>query len=88
MKMKIYPKSSLGVIGFWLTLAGTILLALKINGTMPLPTMALFGLIFVGAGLSIWALVKGDRSWLQWLVVLPIFVLAAIWTLAEVIWPH
>ena len=86
--MSFYPKSTIGRSGIWVVVISTILLGFKFASLMPLPTPIIFGLIFAGSFLNIWALIKDDRSWLQLLIVLPVFLFAFIWTLAEVIWPH
>ena len=86
--MKLFPKSTLGNAGFWITLVSSALLGLKIAGVMPIPTPAIFSLIFVGSLISIVAFIRKDRSWLQLVVVAPMFMIVLIWSLAEVIWPH
>jgi hypothetical protein len=87
-EIKLLPKTGLGFTGFWLTCGGALLLLIKIVIGFPIPTFGLFGLVFSGSGISIWAFIRGDRSQLQYLVVLPTLVLALIWTIAEVVWPH
>lgn len=86
--MKLYPESNLGQTGFWVTFISAALLGLKFAGVMPLPTMLIFGLIFIGSGISIGAFIRKDPSWLQVIVVAPVLLFALVWSLAEVIWPH
>lgn len=86
--MGLLPKSKIGIAGFWVTAGSGLLLAMKFANLMPLPTPLIFSLIFIGSILSIIALFKGDRSWLQFVLTLPVFLFALAWTLAEVIWPH
>jgi hypothetical protein len=60
-----------------------------VKSLLPKTTLGKVGFwVGIGGALSIWAIARGDRSRLQMFVLLPIIVLALIWSVAELAFPH
>ena len=71
MAVQVFPAKRLGWWGLGVTLAFILLFVLKVGVAFPLPSPLIFGVGVIGVVLSIWAVVRGDRS-------LVLIILAAV----------
>ena len=88
MKFTFLPKTTLGKWSVGLSILFIILIWLKIQGSMPLPTFAIAVFGLAGFILSIVAIFKNkDRSILNLLPLL-VGLIILLWIAAELIFPH
>lgn len=88
MKLTVLPKTTPGKWSVGLSIAFIILIWLKIQNSIPVPTFAIAALGLAGFVISLVAIIKNrDRSLLNWLPVL-VGLLILLWTVAELLFPH
>lgn len=88
MKTTFVPMTSSGKLAAVLSLAFIILISLKMNGTMPLPTFAIAAIGMLGFLIAVFAFFSNkERSILIYLSLLVGFVIL-FWTAAELLFPH
>lgn len=88
MKTSFIPKTLSGKWAVVLGLAFIVLISLKMNGTMPLPTFGIAAIGVVGFLVGIYAMIKDKERSI--LTVIPILVglLIILWTAGELLFPH
>ena len=82
------PKTINSYCGAFVALLAVGLLILKLWIPFPLPSFALFGLAFLGSGISLYTRFRLAQKSLWDFVAFGIGGLALIWTLAELLYPH
>ncbi|MEI8201323.1 MAG: hypothetical protein WCG21_14795 [Eubacteriales bacterium] len=88
MKMTLAPKTSTGKWSIGLSVAFIIMLGLKMMSFMPIPSPVIFVMELIGFVIGIVAIIKfKERSILVFLSTF-VGLLVAIWTAAEIIYPH
>lgn len=88
MKTTFVPMTQSGKGAVVLSLAFIILISLKMNGTMPLPTFAIAAIGILGFLIAVFAFFKNkERSLLIYLSIL-VGLVIILWTSAELLFPH
>ena len=87
--MQLLPKSRVGKWGFYLSIAFAVLFVLAASfNIMFMPAFGIFAIGIAGLVLTIIALFKRDRAWLQLLMALPIGAFVIFWVGGELLFPH
>ncbi|MFM6971319.1 MAG: hypothetical protein ACKOWH_01865 [Rhodoluna sp.] len=55
---------------------------------LPIPSMVIFAAGIAGVVLTVIALIKKDRAWLQLIIGLPIAAFVIFWVGGELLFPH
>ena len=87
----VFPKIKVGRWGLGLTLAFSVMLALRIYNPgipLPFPSFIIFGVGLLGLVLNLWAFILGDRSWVTLFIGGSINAFMVIWLVAEIALPH
>lgn len=87
MKFSLLPKTSAGKWAAGASIAFILLMALKTQAFLPLPSMAIFAIGLAGFVLSILAVIRKDHSLGVYFALLLGAAIFA-WTVAEIVYPH
>jgi hypothetical protein len=87
-KLSLKPQSGLGVWGLATTVLFVALFLAKITLHFALPSFAIFGVGFVGLGLNIGAVVKGERSFIVLALGAFVGLFLVVFVGGEVLFPH
>lgn len=87
--MSLLPHTKIGQWRFYLSVAFAILFVLKTTSLpIPVPSPVIFAIGIAGLVLTVIALIKRDRAWLQLVIALPIGAFVIFWVGGELLFPH
>lgn len=87
-KLRIKPQSVLGVWALATTALFVALFVAKVILHFALPSFAIFGIGFVGLGLNIWAVIKGERSFIVMALGACVGLFLVVFVGGEILFPH
>ena len=88
MKLSLLPKTTLGKLAVGFSIVFIILIFVKIQNSLPVPTFAIAALGLVGFTIGIVAIFKNkDRAILNFIAII-VGVVIILWTAAELMFPH
>jgi hypothetical protein len=87
-KLGFKPQSGLGLLGLATTVLFVALFVAKITLHFALPSFAIFGIGFVGLGLNIGAVVRGERSFIVLAIGAFVGLFLLVFVGGEVLFPH
>ena len=87
-KLVLLPKTRIGKWAVGLSIAFIVLIAVKIQGSLPMPTFAIAGLGLAGFIMAIIAILKKkDRAILNFMPI-GFGIVILVWFAAELMFPH
>lgn len=88
MAVQVFPAKRLGWWGLGVTLGFVVLFLLKAGVSLPLPSPLIFGVGVIGVVLSVWAVVRGERSLVLMIVAAVVAAFVLFWIGGELLFPH
>jgi hypothetical protein len=88
MAVQVFPAQRLGWWGLGVTLGFVMLFLLRVGAAFPLPSPLIFGAGVIGVVLSVWAVVRGERSLVLMIVAVVVAAFVLFWVGGELLFPH
>ena len=87
-RFSVLPSTQLGWLGLAATVIFVVLIGLKMNPGIPVPSFAIFGIGFGAIAVNITAWVRKERSIVLFIVGGLIGFATIVWTIGELAFPH